>query len=183
MQRGLAYLILLAIALTLVRCAAMFTPVSATDREEEPFRKPRRDPAEYDSQVKLRNDIVGFAKKQLGSKYLLAGRDPKKGFDCSGLVGYVLNNFDINVSASSRSQALEGLRIDIDDARPGDLIFYKRPEETQIFHVSMVVENGRDGLIVIYSTSRGVVIDNITTSSYWNPKIYSARDIISDVAP
>jgi len=32
---------------------------------------------------------------------------------------------------------------------------------------------------VIHSTSRGVVIDNITRSSYWEPKISSARDVIS----
>ena len=33
-------------------------------------------------------DAVDVARKYLGTKYVYGGADPKKGFDCSGLVQY-----------------------------------------------------------------------------------------------
>jgi hypothetical protein len=42
-----------------------------------------------------------------------------------------------------------------------------------------VVSNNKEGLTVIHSTSRGVVVDNISRSSYWQPKISTARDVVS----
>ena len=44
----------------------------------------------------------------------------------------------------------------------------------------MVTEVKDDGIYVIHSTtSKGVIINNITTSAYWRPKILYARNVIS----
>ena len=124
-----------------------------------------------------REEVVSYAKKQLGARYQEGGKGPKS-FDCSGLTSYVMKKFDVTLSPSSRYQAKEGKKIRVEDAQPGDLIFFKRSPAGQVFHVAMVVRNSREGIEVIHSTSRGVVIDNISKSSYWEPKIYSARDIL-----
>ncbi len=126
---------------------------------------------------KLRRDITNYAKEQLGASYRYAGRDPR-GFDCSGFTHYVLEEFDIEVSTSSRTQANEGKKISLDEVKSGDLIFFKRSKAGRVFHVAMVVTNSRDGIEVIHSTSRGVVIDNISKSKYWKPKMSSARDVV-----
>lgn len=128
----------------------------------------------------LRRDIVDYADQFVGKKYLYAGRDPKKGFDCSGFTYYVMKNFDIELSPSSRLQENQGRPIKVRDVKPGDLIFYRRSKGGRVFHVSMVYANEPDGIKVIHSTNRGVVIDNITKNSYWAPKISTARNVISD---
>lgn len=127
----------------------------------------------------LRNDIISYAKKYQGTKYRSAGKSPSTGFDCSGFTSYVMRNFDIDLSASSRGQAAQGDSKNVDKVEPGDLIFFRRSSKDPIFHVAMVIENTGRSLKVIHSTSRGVVIDDILASSYWKPKIDSARDVVS----
>lgn len=129
-------------------------------------------------EMRLRQDIVEYAKKQLGSRYKYAGRSPRQGFDCSGLTCYVMNNFDIKLSPSSRAQESQGRKIDVSEVQSGDLIFFRRSRSGPVFHVALVVSNSREGIKVIHSTSRGVVIDNISQSKYWKPKISTARNVI-----
>lgn len=128
---------------------------------------------------KKRQEIVAYAKKQLGANYRTGGKNPN-GFDCSGFTSYVLKKFDVEIPSVSRSQATTGKKVNLKDAQPGDLVFFKRTAASKVFHVALVVNNGKDGMEVIHSTSsRGVVIDNITKSSYWKPKIASSRDVLS----
>ncbi|MBK6950189.1 MAG: C40 family peptidase [Haliscomenobacter sp.] len=62
----------------------------------------------------------------------------------------------------------------------GDLIFFRRSASEPVFHVSLVIENDGKSLWVVHSTtSRGVIQEDLLASSYWKPKIYSARDVIS----
>lgn len=127
----------------------------------------------------LRKDIVAYAQKFKGFKYRSGGKSPKTGFDCSGFTSYVLDYFDIDISTSSQAQAKQGVPRSVDKVKPGDLIFFRRPEEERIFHVALVVSNDKNSLKVIHSTSRGVVIDDILNNKYWEPKIESARDVIA----
>ncbi|HMN90370.1 MAG TPA: C40 family peptidase [Saprospiraceae bacterium] len=129
-------------------------------------------------ELKLRKEIVNYAQQYQGVRYRAAGKNPKDGFDCSGFTSYVMNQFDIRLSASSQTQAKQGKFKTIDKVEPGDLIFFRRSPKDSIFHVALVVSNNRKSLQVIHSTSRGVVIDDILASEYWRPKIDSARDVV-----
>lgn len=126
----------------------------------------------------FRQDVITMAQKYVGSRYKYAGRDPN-GFDCSGFTYFIYRQYDINLSPSSRAQEKDGRSIPVRTAKAGDLIFFRRSPVGQVFHVALVVSNDQEGLKVIHSTSRGVVVDNITQSSYWKPKISSARDVIA----
>lgn len=127
---------------------------------------------------KIRQEVVTIAKEHLGARYRYAGKDPR-GFDCSGFTYYVMNKIDITLPPSSKHQEDEGSAVKVKEVKAGDLIFFKRVKIGKPFHVALVVSNNRDGLKVIHSTSRGVVLDNISESDYWKPKISSARDVIS----
>jgi cell wall-associated NlpC family hydrolase len=133
----------------------------------------------HSKEYTLRMNIVDYADNYQGTKYTYAGRDPRKGFDCSGFTYFVMKKYGIELSPSSRLQEKQGRSIRIKDVKPGDLVFYRRSPLGRVFHVSLVYANDPDGIKVIHSTSRGVVIDNITTSSYWAPKISTARDVVS----
>ena len=127
---------------------------------------------------KLRQEVVAFAKEYLGTRYHYAGKDPR-GFDCSGFTYYVMHKFDIELPPSSKHQEDEGAAVSVKEVQAGDLVFFRRVKVGKPFHVALVVSNNQDGLKVIHSTSRGVVIDNVSESDYWKPKVSSARDIIS----
>jgi cell wall-associated NlpC family hydrolase len=161
------FLLVVLISIGLTQCVSILNTAENEVKENTTLSK----------EDKIRVGITDYAKEQLGASYRYAGRDPR-GFDCSGFTHYVLDNFDIKVSTSSRTQANEGKKIDVNEVNPGDLIFFKRSKAGKVFHVAMVVSNTGEGIQVIHSTSRGVVIDNISQSKYWKPKISSARDVV-----
>ncbi len=131
-----------------------------------------------DKTHQVRMEIVDYADNYVGTKYKYAGRSPKSGFDCSGFTYYVMQPFDINLPTSSKMQEDTGSKVKVENTRPGDLIFFRRSKAGKVFHVALVYSNDRDGLKVIHSTNRGVVIDDIMNNSYWKPKISTARNVV-----
>lgn len=131
--------------------------------------------------MQFRSDVTGYAQNFTGLRYRYAGRSPKTGFDCSGFTSYILDEFKVKVSSCSRTQSTQGVKISLDEVQPGDLVFFGRPGHIQ--HVAMVVENTPEGVYCVHSTcSRGIIVENISTSKYWKPKILFARDVISGLA-
>jgi cell wall-associated NlpC family hydrolase len=129
------------------------------------------------SAVQLRKNVIQYAQKYVGSPYKYGGESPS-GFDCSGFTSYVLKKYGVKLSPASAEQAKQGVKIPLDRARQGDLLFFG--DASRIQHVALIVEHKKEGIICVHSTtSRGVIIENVTTSSYWKPKILYARDVIS----
>lgn len=168
----LPLVLFLGVCFGLARCAAFNNAPSAP--------KPPKVTSKIDKEARLRANVIRTAKQQLGTRYCSAGKDPRKGFDCSGFTNYVLGQHDISVSGPAASQENLGKKIPLQAAQTGDLIFFRREKKGRVFHVAIVVENGKNGIEMIHSTSsRGVVIDNLNQSSYWKPKASTARDVIS----
>lgn len=131
-------------------------------------------------EMAFRKDIVAYAAKYKGSRYTPSGKKPETGFDCSGFTSYVFDHFDINLSPAAREQVKQGKSKDIRDAKPGDLIFFRRSANEPIFHVSLVKSNNGKNLWVVHSTtSRGVIEEDVLNSTYWKPYIDSVRDVVS----
>lgn len=131
------------------------------------------------SSMQLRNRITDYAQKYVGSNYQYAGTSPSTGFDCSGFTSYVMKEFKIKISPASSAQAKEGRSIALDRVQPGDLIFFGEGK-SRISHVGMVVKRSKAGIVCVHSTtSRGVIVENVSTSTYWKPKILFARDVVS----
>lgn len=176
-------LFLLLLVWSAVRCNVLRD--LTTDRPKDPTEKPGTDygpvpPSVSSKEMLLRKDITSFAQTHLGITYKYAGKSPSTGFDCSGFTSFVMSKYGIKISASSRDQALQGSSVDVAKVKPGDLIFFRRSASEPIFHVSLVVSNDSKGIQVVHSTtSRGVIVDNITASKYWKPYIDSAKDVVA----
>jgi cell wall-associated NlpC family hydrolase len=126
---------------------------------------------------KLRRDIVQAAYDYVGTKYQYAGTKPSTGFDCSGFTYYVLMQFRVNITPASANQAKYGREVVLNRAQPGDLIFFG--DNSRISHVALVIKNDKEGITCIHSTSsRGVIVENVSTSNYWKPRILFVRDVI-----
>jgi cell wall-associated NlpC family hydrolase len=165
-------LLFVGICFSMASCAALQKEERLGEREksESEFSK--------NADAQIRKNIVREAEKYVGAKYKYAGESPR-GFDCSGFTQYVVSKFDIPLSRTSQSQEKDGKPISVVQARPGDLVFFRRTKGGSVFHVGLVVSNNRDGITIIHSTSsRGVVVDKIAENSYWRTKIASFRDVV-----
>lgn len=126
--------------------------------------------------VSLRTDILNTAKRHIGKKYVYGGKTPS-GFDCSGFTSYVFNKNGVVLQGSSRTQASNGTKKSKKQLQRGDLIFFGKGK---VSHVGIVADVGSNMLKVIHATSsRGVVLEDISDSSYWQSRYLFGRDIIS----
>lgn len=123
------------------------------------------------------DQIIGYAKKYLGTPYRSAGMTPS-GFDCSGFIFYVMGNYGMSLTHSSYGMAEYGKTVKLSEIRPGDLMFFKgsNVNSSRIGHVGMVVEVTPDAIKFIHSsTSRGVIIDNFKSSKYYVPRYVTTK--------
>jgi cell wall-associated NlpC family hydrolase len=91
----------------------------------------------------MRDSIVAMSRAQLGVKYKRGAASPAKGFDCSGLVKYVMAQFGAELPRTSREQALVGKKIERDIAflKPGDLLTFGHGK--RISHIGIYIGDGR----------------------------------------
>jgi len=88
--------------------------------------------------INLGEKIVQEAFRFLNTPYKFGG-DGKKGIDCSGLTKLVYGKIGINLPNTSFSQYKLGTSIPIEEAEPGDLIFFRRGKK--IGHVGIYIGN------------------------------------------
>jgi cell wall-associated NlpC family hydrolase len=116
----------------------------------------------------LINEIVDSALTNIGVKYKTAGTT-KSGYDCSGLVYASFGQFDIKLPRTSIEQSKTGTDLgkNNDEARKGDLIFFKTNSRSQINHVGIVIEATEEEIVFIHtSTSKGVIISSTKQPYY-----------------
>ncbi|MEO5567779.1 MAG: C40 family peptidase [Gemmatimonadaceae bacterium] len=118
--------------------AVLCVPVAGYAQMAKPF-------AEFsNSAMSMRDSVVAIARAQVGKKYRTGGISPERGFDCSGLVKYVLEVLRVDVPRTSREQSRIGAAIprDTTQLRPGDLLLFGK-EKSGVSHVGIYIGNGR----------------------------------------
>lgn len=123
------------------------------------------------------NKVVDYAKQYLGYPYVVGGKTPTSGFDCSGFTRYIFKNFGYNLGSTAASQTGIGVEVTRNDLQEGDLILFYNEEKTSIGHTGIYLGNG--DFIHAANPQRGVVIDNINSNSYYNERFVSARRIVN----
>ena len=121
-------------------------------------------------------DVVSIAKKYLGYKYVVGGKNPETGFDCSGFTRYVYLQFGYSLGSTAAGQNNLGKEVSRENLRPGDLILFYDEGKTKIGHTGIYISNG--DFIHSANPQRGVVIDNINTNSYYNERYIVAKRIV-----
>ena len=128
-------------------------PAAAQENSDKPF-------APYSASAQnLRDSIVALARAQIGTRYRTGGGSPTKGFDCSGLVQYVMSALNLSVPRTARQQAKVGLAVSRDTSRllPGDVLTFGKGKKGSISHVGIYVG---DGHYVHASSVAGHVIES-----------------------
>ncbi|MGL2962272.1 C40 family peptidase [Flavobacterium sp. RSB2_4_14] len=112
------------------------------------------------------NQLINVASDNLGVVYR-AGGTSKNGFDCSGLIYSTFNKFNLTLPRSSHEMAGFGSKIEPQNAKKGDLIFFINRGQKRINHVGMVVDVCGDDIKFIHSsTQSGVVVSSIKEPYY-----------------
>lgn len=94
------------------------------------------------SSDEARGEVLQYAKKFLGNPYVWGGTSLTNGCDCSGFAQQIFANFGYTLPRTSRQQAKAGTRIPVQEAKPGDLLFYQR-ESGFIYHVMIYLGDGK----------------------------------------
>ena len=97
------------------------------------------------SMESLRDSIVvSLARSQIGTRYVLGGTSPRSGFDCSGLVRYVMAAMQVSLPRTASQQGQMGLALGRDTTRlrPGDLLTFSRTRDGSVSHIGIYIGNG-----------------------------------------
>lgn len=122
-----------------------------------------------DDTTDLRARIIDTAKKYLGARYNYGGMGAN-GFDCSGFVQHVFRENGITLPRSTPNQFEGGKKIDMEEARPGDLLFF-RIYNGRISHVGIFVEKS----VFIHAPSHGKHVSFADMNlGYWKNKFAGA---------
>lgn len=89
--------------------------------------------------------IMTEALKYKGTAYVFGGSTPSTGFDCSGLTQWSFGKAGIKLPRTAQAQYDATSHLNIKDAKPGDLVFFKGTYATSdyITHVGIYVGNMR----------------------------------------
>ncbi|MEP6730427.1 MAG: C40 family peptidase [bacterium] len=93
----------------------------------------------------VRDSLVAIARAQIGTKYVRGGQSPEGGFDCSGLVRYVMAALKVSLPRTARMQATSGLAVvrDTTRLRPGDLLTFGKGRRGNVSHIGIYIGGGK----------------------------------------
>ena len=123
------------------------------------------------------DSLLQFAEKYLGTPYKLAGKTAK-GFDCSGFVHHVYKAFNVKVPYSCPGiSSICATKINKADLQKGDLLFFKgsNSKSNSIGHIAIVHTVDEDGIKMIHSCRRGVILESLNKSTYYKARYLFAK--------
>jgi len=107
-------------------------------------------------------ELLAYAQSLIGIPYKYGSTDPAVGFDCSGFITHVFNHFNINVPRSSIDFTNVKREIDINSAKPGDIVLFTGTDSTirDVGHMGIV--NSIDNSVVSFIHSSSGKANGVT---------------------
>lgn len=116
--------------------------------------------------------VANSALSYRGMPYIFGAESPSRGFDCSGLVSYVLRKKGLHPPRTSSGQAHYGTPVSRSQLKPGDLVFFSGTYKGGVSHVGIYIGNNK--FVHAANPSKGVRVDSLS-SSYYAKHYYGAR--------
>lgn len=141
--------------------------------------------------INLRKKFIDLGMGYKGIEYVWGGKNPRPGFDCSGLVSYTAKqSLGIDIKGNAQDIYNQTSPVSLSDALPGDLIFFKGSADTRITHVGIYLgknpgENdfGKQNLFLNAASAgprTGVIISGLN-ENYWKKTFYGCGRIIPEI--
>jgi cell wall-associated NlpC family hydrolase len=117
--------------------------------------------------------IADISKQFLGYRYIWGSSDPTAGgFDCSGLVHYVLAQVGIGSGHSVDSDLAIGSAVSLGNLQPGDILIFANTYKAGPSHSGIYIGGGR--FVHAETESTGVTISSLG-DGYYASRFYAAR--------
>lgn len=178
----LKFVALLVISTIIISCGGSKNVVKSKNSPSKSVSKTenlRKLDSKFDGKISgsVKN-ILKDAESYLGSPYKFGGNS-SSGFDCSGLTTKVFDENGLKLPRRSSEQANTGKNIDIEEVKPGDLLFFATAGGSKVSHVGIVhtIENDGEIKFIHASTSKGVIISSLN-EKYWNKAYLHAQRVL-----
>ena len=89
----------------------------------------------------IRQSMIEYASQFVGNPYVWGGTSLTNGADCSGFVQQIYKAYGYDLPRVAEDQSQYGTKIPVEDAQPGDLIFYAK--DGYVHHVVMYAGDGK----------------------------------------
>jgi probable lipoprotein NlpC len=123
--------------------------------------------------------VIREAQTYTGAPYKWGGTT-KAGIDCSGLIFQSFKSINFAMPRTADAQALLGKKVDKDEIKPGDLIFFTKERKSKsVTHVGLVTEVKRGEVYFLNATTRKGVIISALSEEYWKTRYKGARRVIN----
>jgi hypothetical protein len=129
--------------------------------------------ASQKAQVSVRiMDVIAYAKTLQGTPYKQNGAT-KKGFDASGFVHHVFEQYGLKIPRTSKEMYRTGQKTN--SLQPGDLVFYdtKNRSKREVSYVGLYLGNHK---FISVSVKNGISLQNMN-NSYWKSKFMGAAKV------
>ena len=133
------------VRLAIVLCTVVSIGAPAIARAQAVDSAPKPFEAYSNAAHTLRDSVVAMAKAQVGTKYKHGGTTPK-GFDCSGLIQYIMTALNVDVPRTAKQQANVGLAVvnrDTSRLLPGDLLTFSKGKKGTVSHIGIYIGEGK----------------------------------------
>lgn len=124
------------------------------------------------------DQISTYAKSFVNTPYRYGGTS-RRGMDCSGLIYHAFLKHGMELPRTTKGLSKFGQKINISDARIGDLLFFKTSKKLGgINHVGLITAVEGDQIQFVHSTSsRGVIITDLN-QNYWAKSFKFVRRVM-----
>ena len=125
----------------------------------------------------VRESILEYASQFIGNPYVWGGTSLTEGADCSGFVQQIYKAYGYDLPRVAQDQSQYGTQIPVEDAQPGDLIFYAKAGH--VYHVVMYAGDGKT--IEAANTKAGIISGTVNTeNAVWATRILEDNEVVVD---
>ncbi len=146
---------------------------------------------EMDSTIDKRKKFIDLGMEYKGTTYVWGGKTPTPGFDCSGLISYTAKlSLGIDIKGNAQDIYNQTSPVSLNEALPGDLIFFKGESDTRITHVGIYLgknpgknDFGKQNLFLNAASAgprTGVIISGLN-ENYWKKTFYGCGRILPSI--
>ena len=121
-----------------------------------------------------RSGVATQALSYRGMPYVFGSANPSRGFDCSGLIYFLLRQRGLNPPRTAAGYRNYGAAVPRGQWQSGDLILFANTYKHGVSHIGVYLKDGK--FVHAASSGKGVRVDSLS-KGYFASKYYGARRV------